>query len=362
MTTVYLHVGTFKTGTSYLQSVLAHSKPQLIDDGVLWPGRAWADQVAATKGLLSNRPGKTAAWDRLVDEINDWPGRSAIVSMETLSMASPRAVKRAASSLAGHRVRVVLTARDIGRVLPAQWQESVQNGKSWAYREYLDGVVNGREGDLAYDHFWSKHDWARVLRTWAEVANNAETILVTVPQSGAPRGLLWERFCEAVDLEPQKFDSSPSVNESLGAASAEVIRYVSASLDKRETHRQTARVLKKTLAKSVLNARKSDEPTLVLPHHLEPWAVTRSRELISDLASVKKKTIGDLEELEPRFTGPKHHETEDPSELSSDELLSAAGFALAELCDLFAQNGLAPRGYGPDDATPRRRQNRRQAQ
>ena len=56
MTTVYLHVGTFKTGTSYLQSVLAHSKEQLSDDGVLWPGRAWADQVAATKGLVEQSP------------------------------------------------------------------------------------------------------------------------------------------------------------------------------------------------------------------------------------------------------------------------------------------------------------------
>ena len=362
MTNVFLHVGTFKTGTSYLQSVLAHSKSQLTDDGVLWPGRAWADQVAATKGLLSNRPGKTAAWDRLVDEINEWSGRSAIVSMETLSMASPRAVRRAASSLAGHRVRVVLTARDIGRVLPAQWQESVQNGKSWGYREYLEGVVNGGEGDRAYDHFWSKHDWAHVLRTWSKVADDAEVILVTVPPSGAPRGLLWERFCQAVDLQPQKFDSSPSVNESLGAASAEVIRYVSASLDERETHRQTARVLKKTLAKAVLNTRKSDEPTLVLPHDLEQWASTRSRELIADLATVSKTTIGDAEELQPQFSGPKPGETEDPSTLPAAELLSAAGFALAEFCEMFAQNGLAPRGYGPDDATPRRNQRRRKAQ
>jgi hypothetical protein len=362
MTTVYLHVGTFKTGTSYLQSVMAHSKVQLTDDGVLWPGRAWADQVAATKGLLSNRPGKTAAWDRLVDEINEWSGRSAIVSMETLSMASPRAVKRAASSLSQHRVQIVLTARDIGRVLPAQWQESVQNGKSWGYREYLEGVVNGREGDRAYDHFWSKHDWAHVLRTWSKVADDAGVTLVTVPPSGAPRGLLWERFCQAVDLEPQKFDSSASVNESLGAASAEVIRYVSASLDERETHRQTARVLKKTLAKAVLNTRKSAEPTLVLPHELESWAAGRSRELISDLATVDKTTVGDVEELEPRFTGPKANETEDPSKLPTEELLSAAGYALAEFCDLFAQNGLAPRGYGPDDATPRRTQRRRQAQ
>ena len=359
MTNVHLHVGTFKTGTSYLQAVLAHSKDQLAGAGVLWPGRAWADQVAATKGLLSNKPGKSAAWDRLVDEIRDWQGSSAIVSMETLSMASPRAVKRAASSLSGQRVRVVLTARDIGRVLPAQWQESVQNGKSWAYDDYLKGVVEGEPGDRAYDHFWSKHDWAHVLRTWSKVADDAEVVLVTVPPAGAPRGLLWERFCEAVDLEAKAFDASRTVNESLGAASAEVIRYVSAALDKRDAHRQTGRVLKKTLAKAVLNTRKSDEPTLVLPHRLEDWAAERSAELIDDLKSTDVRVIGDLDDLTPRFSGPRPDETENPSELPIEELLGAAGFGLAAFCDLFAENGLAPRGYGPDDSTPQRGGRRR---
>lgn len=359
MTTVHLHVGTFKTGTSYLQSVLAHSKTQLEQAGVLWPGRAWADQVAATKGLLTNRPGKTAAWDRLVDEINEWNGSSAIVSMETLSMASPRAVKRAASSLAAHQVRVILTARDIGRVLPAQWQESVQNGKSWAYRDYLDNVVNGRAGDRAYDHFWSKHDWAHVLRTWSGVAPNAELVLVTVPPSGSARGLLWERFCQAVDLNPQDFDSSQSVNESLGAASAEVIRYVSAALDERESHQKTGRVVKKTLAKAVLNARKSDEPTLVLPHELQAWASERSLELIADVTDVPTRTIGDLDDLKPQFSPSKSHETDDPSKLPTADLMTAAGYGLAALCDLFAENGLAPRGQGPDDSAPRRGGGRR---
>jgi hypothetical protein len=354
MTTVHLHVGTFKTGTSYLQSVLAHSKDELAEAGVLWPGRAWADQVAATKGLLSNRPGKAAAWDRLIDEVNSWSGASVIISMETLSMASSRAVKRAASSLSEHRVRVVLTARDIGRVLPAQWQESVQNGKSWSYRDYLAGAVDGSPGDRAYDHFWSKHDWAHIMRTWSEVAPDAEVVLVTVPPSGSPRGLLWERFSEAVSLDPRRFDATRTVNESLGAASAEVLRYVSAALGERDSHKQTPRVLKKTLAKAVLNARKSEEPTLVLPHSLEDWALRRSEELIADVKTVPATTIGDLDDLRPRFAGASSGETEDPSALPVEDLLSAAGYGLAAFCELFAENGLAPRGYGPDDSVSRR--------
>ncbi len=354
MTTVNLHIGTFKTGTSYLQSVLVHSERQLADAGVLWPGRAWADQVAAARAVMKSRPGKRQAWEALVAEIDEWSGNSAIISMETLSMASPSAVHRAASSLRGHKVRVILTARDIGRVIPAQWQESVQNGKSWSYETYLEGVVDSSKGKEAHDHFWSKHDWASVLRTWSGVADDAELVLVTVPPSGAPRGLLWERFCEAVDLEPSAYDATMSVNESLGAASAEVVRYVSAALGERETHRQASRVLKKTLAKGVLNGRKANEPTLVLPHRLEEWAVERSRQLIDDLATVDMTIVGSLTDLAPRFPGPVAGETENPSSLPVEDLLESAGFGLAALCNILAENGLAPRGFGPDDSTPRR--------
>jgi hypothetical protein len=354
MTTVTLHIGTFKTGTSYLQTVLAHSKDLLADSGVLWPGRAWADQVTATRSLLSNRPGRGEAWDRLVDEVDAWSGPEVIISMESLSMASPRSVARAATSLQNHRVRIVLTARDIGRVLPAQWQESMQNGKSWSYNDYLRGVTEGEPGDRAYDHFWGKHDWAHVLRTWSAVAADAEVVLVTVPPSGAPRGLLWERFCEAVRLDPTRYDSSRTVNESLGAASAEVLRYVSAALEGRETHKQTGRVLKKTLAKSFLNSRKGVEPTLVLPRRLESWAESRSRVLVSDLKTVPAALIGDYDDLMPRFAERREGQTEDPAALPVEDLMAAAGFGLAAFCEAFAENGLAPRGFGPDDPTSRR--------
>jgi hypothetical protein len=184
-------------------------------------------------------------------------------------------------------------------------------------------------------------------------------VLVTVPPSGSPRGLLWERFCEAADLDPLRFDASRTVNESLGAASAEVIRFVSAALNGRDSHKQTSRVLKKTLAKAVLNARKSEEPTLILPHSLEEWAQRRTDELVADVKSVPSSLVGDLDDLRPRFAGARSGETEDPSALPVDELMAAAGYGLAAFCELFAENGLAPRGYGPDDGAPRRASRRK---
>ncbi len=38
MATVTLHIGAFKTGTSFIQTVLANNKDALAAEGVLWPG------------------------------------------------------------------------------------------------------------------------------------------------------------------------------------------------------------------------------------------------------------------------------------------------------------------------------------
>ena len=86
----------------------------------------------------------------------------------------------------------------------------------------------------------------------------------------------------------------------------------------------------------------------------------RSDELIADLKSVHVEGDRRSRRPSPRFRrcrGQVRPRT--PPQLPTEELLAAAGFGLAAFCDLFAENGLAPRGYGPDDSTPRRGGRRR---
>ena len=94
------------------------------------------------------------------------------------------------------------------------------------------GVVEGQPGDRAYDHFWSKHDWAHVLRTWSERRTRCRGGARHRPAFRGAAGLCCgSGSARRASLDPLRFDSSHTVNESLGAASAEVIRYVSATLD-----------------------------------------------------------------------------------------------------------------------------------
>ena len=86
--TVYLHIGAFKTGTTYLQQVLRFSHEALAEQGVLFPGnKRWRNQVAGARDLLgmSTRGGDDVdvrgGWNALVRQIKAWDGPSALVSM-----------------------------------------------------------------------------------------------------------------------------------------------------------------------------------------------------------------------------------------------------------------------------------------
>lgn len=345
MPTVYLHVGATKTGTTYIQSVLTRNRGRLRRRGVLWPGQRWRDQVRATNDLLGRDLGRgapdvTGAWDRLAEEIRAWDGESAIVSMEFLSFADEATARRAVESLAPHRVRVVVTGRDLLRVIPAIWQESVQNGHTLQYRAYLDRLTaadyhGARTGVPA--GFWGQQDLARMLRSWQPAVAAEDLVLVTVPPPGADRSLLWTRFCESVDLNPRRLRPGRSGNESLGATSAELMRRANVRAKRADADWSTVQALKWRVAKRRLSGRKSDEPTLVLPRDYYVWVAEQQQHLTTAIRQVNPVVVGDLEDLlyaadpsaEPPPIAPGTVAA--PAHIPADQLLDAALDAIVGL-------------------------------
>ncbi|MFZ0323491.1 MAG: hypothetical protein WAN48_05080 [Actinomycetes bacterium] len=338
--TVVLHVGAMKTGTSFIQAVLEKNRDVLSAQGVLWPGRTWGDQVRAVNDVKARRtagpPTAPDRWDRMVEQIHASPSELAVISMEALAGSAPRTVATVVHSLAPSQVRVVLTLRDLGRTLPAQWQESVQNGYVWTYSEYLAGVTaqNSSESE-AGAHFWKRQTWPRIVARWTEAVGRDHLNVVTVPPAGSPHTLLWERFCEATGLDAGRYDTDARSNESIGAAAAELMRRINERVTA-DSEAPPSSALKQTLAKRVLAAHRSDEPSLVLPERNHAWAVRESERLIGELAAQSPKVIGDLAELSPSFATPRGATTDDPSSLPTDELLDTAVFGVLGLAQVIA--------------------------
>ena len=274
--------------------------------------------------------------------------------MEFMSLLSDDQVGQAVESLRRHRVRVILTARDLGRQIPAQWQESVQNGANWSYSEYVEGLTSTAPVMNKYGrHFWNKQDFAAILKPWTKHLPADDVVVVTVPPSGAPKGLLWERFCQSLDIPPERFDSSIRANESLGAASAEVMRYVSDAASGSKVSDATRRNLKRVVSKDILAAHKTEEPTLLLPARYHDWTTHRSHKLIDDIDLLRPTVIGNLQELVPVYGKETSSTTTDPSAISTDVLMRAAAHGILGMAR--RQGRAAKKSAGRKGAAGRKR-------
>lgn len=287
---VVLHAGTMKSGTTTLQALLFDNQAQLRSRGVLVPGSSWGDQVRGARDVIA---GGGPTWSALVAEIEAWDG-TAVLSMEYFGAMRPHEVQLVARDL--RRLSVVVTARDLNRQLVSMWQETVQNGRSWGWPDYLAGAKASRPpgtpASEAGRTFWRQQDLVRIVRRWGEVA---PVTVVTLPPPGALRSTLVERFAAAAQVDLAGL-SADRANESVGAVSAVLLQRVNMALAAQGiAHDQGREVRKDVLAKEVLAARAVSEPRLGLD--VARWVPSYSRRMVKALRDVP--VVGDWRDLRP---------------------------------------------------------------
>lgn len=322
-TTVYVHTGTPKSGTTSVQEFLGSNKEALAGAGLLFPGKDWTSQVLASRQMVAfdrRLAATTPAWRALAEECAGFDG-SAVISMEFLAVLGNRGMKRLVSSLSPARVEVVITMRDLGRTIPAQWQESVQNRSSWSWAEFLEGVTAPSPYDTpAGSHFWRQQGIGRQLDVLREFLPADQVHVVTLPPPGADPGLLLERFASVIGIDLEQFRTdSGRRNESLGLESALVMQRVNQDvaglgLGQYHTH------VKHLLAKKILASRRSAESALVVPERLHPWVAEQARAMVAEIEAAGVHVVGDLADLEP-FHRPDGIQPED---VDTEVVLDAA--------------------------------------
>ncbi len=195
---VYLHIGSPKTGTTYIQDVLWANREVLEADGVLLPGSYRYARVQATRDLLKWEPvdgDLPQTWRKLAGEVNRWPGRSAIISQEFLCWASTDQIDAMVHSFPKSRVEIVLTTRDLARLVPAQWQTAMRQRNTWTLDEYADAVAGAAEGKpakMAARHFWRRQDYGPILQRWSDAVGVSQVRVVTLPAPGGDPDELWK--------------------------------------------------------------------------------------------------------------------------------------------------------------------------
>ncbi len=340
---VFVHIGGMKTGTSFLQQILQHNVDALHQDGAAFAGRrGWRDQVNAVRDVLqmsgSNAPERdtSGTWQQLVDDM----GRSEaaqIISMEFLSFTGPERAAHVVESLAPAEVHVVLSVRDAGRVIPAQWQEHTQNRGRQSWREWCEALADTAAGPSTPKGLLQALRVPRMVRSWSPTVPAGRFHVVTVPPSGSPADELWRRFAEALSLSAERYRlPTRRANESLGHVSAELMRRLNERVRDLQV-RDYNHVVKAQLGKRILTAR-SDEPKVVLPAMLAEAAAGWDRRSIRAIRASSAHVIGDLGDLALRTpTAPELLEVGD------EMLLEALGDAHQGLLSIAVQQGVDTR-------------------
>ncbi len=307
---VLVHVGAPKTGTSFVQDLLFTNRDALAAQGILYPADRFDAHFLAALDLMELQWGglekqAVGAWDRLAEQVRSWDG-TVIISHEILATASPAQVRRAFDSFGDAEIHVLLSARDLVRQIPAEWQENVKHRRVVGYRDYLDKITDPeRRGKLAA-WFWGVQEVPDILDRWGSSLPSERVHLVTVPRPGAPRGLLWERFAEVFGIDPAAYTSSSGrANPSMGVPETALIRRINERVNNgvlaNEDYRQFVREL---LAHQSLSAR-SGSPRLALPDDVRAWAVDLSETWIDVLSERGYDVVGSLDDLRPE---PAQHD------------------------------------------------------
>lgn len=323
--TVFMHVGVAKTGTTYLQRILWANRDALRGTGLLYPGKRSGDQFVASIDLRKQRSEKyqhldvDGAWDRIAAEVRGYPG-SAVISHETFARCTKGQVRRADAALADADLRVVLTVRDLARQIPAVWQETVKNRATTSYGDFLTDIfLNRNSGEHKF--FWRAQDVRKVVRRWGRAVGMANVTVVTVPPTGAARDELWRRFAEALDV-PDIAIELPAVagNVSLGPAEAELLRHVNQVMPPDFPWPRYSRAVKRQFAERRLAARPA-AGKITIPPAWHPAVVERADAMAEYLRSSGCRIIGDLGDLQPQLPADGYG---DPDDLSPDQLLTVA--------------------------------------
>jgi hypothetical protein len=236
-----LHIGPPKTGTTTIQGAFHAARPAVLAQGVRYAGRtrhARRAVFAVTgRSWVGGPPPPIGEWEDLVHEIRQAPEARVVLSSEAFASADATQIRRVVEELDPARVHVVLTLRPLARILPSQWQQSVQSGLEARYADWLDALFAHADDETAADDdgreragrgFWYRHRHDHLVARWAKVVGPERITVVVLDDRDRARVLrVFEALTGLRDgtLEEQR----ELTNRSMTQPEAEVVRAFNAA-------------------------------------------------------------------------------------------------------------------------------------
>lgn len=304
---VLLHIGVHKTGTTSMQAALADARDDLMAAGVLYPGHRPAHHRAALSAMnhgwgWQDRGGEKVgpqAFRDLTREVSAHRGRVCI-SSEFFCEADEETARTIVESLGGSRVQVVITLRNLGRLLPSSWQQYLKYGMTTGYEKWL-GDVFAAPGESQHmtPSFWKRHDHGAVVERWAG-AVGADNVTVLVLED-VDRAFPFRAFAEMLDVDSDLLVSRMSLtsNRSMTAAEAEFLLRLNRRIVTSLSWDQYRALVREALARTLVEGRTPEEQEkgLSTPDWALDAAVVKGTESVRRIRETGVQVVGDLDAL-----------------------------------------------------------------
>ncbi len=336
---VFLHIGTPKSGTSYLQEKLAVNRDALAAQGLTYPSTRTGTHFEAALDLIEERWAGQGdlvhgQWQALVGEVRKAHG-DVLISHEILAAAKPAQVRTAMAAFGDAEVHIVLTARDLARQIPAEWQENVKHRGRRSFAKFMGMIAKAQRVNPDV-WFWRVQAVPDVLTRWGNGLSPQQIHVVTVPQPGAPPELLWQRYASVVGLDPDAgYAESTDYNPSLGIVEAAVVRRLNKLLAGKGIPREVyVDLVREVIARDTLSHR-ADPIRAVLPERRWPFVERVTAEWQDWLEGAGVDVVGDLADLRPQRPdfndGTWIHPDKPPAELVAEAAIEALAAVIEDI-------------------------------
>lgn len=340
-----LHIGVHKTGTTAVQTALANSRDILGNWQVRYPGQLMAHRDVASSvmgrplGWRTDgaRPPQQALWNQVVKAAHAYQGIT-VISSEFFAESPDDVVRRIAKDMTCERLQIVITLRNLGRILPSAWQQNLKSGFEIPYLPWLQRMLFQDDEATRNTIFWRRHRHDLLVERWAGIVG-AEHVTVVVVDDRVREGIFYN-FEDLLHLPRLTlYDRRGEVsNRSLTLAEAAFLRRLNVAVGGSAGWRAYPNRVQAAMVKALVEGRSPDpdEARMATPQ----WAMDRAAELagqmVSSIEASGVRIVGDLAVLREQLTGPQDG-TDDAADLPVDSAIAAM---------LGALQGSAPTGPG----------------
>ena len=303
---VLLHIGVHKTGTTAIQAAFADARPELRAQGIVYPGKLQAQHRAALAMLgrpwgWNTRGGAVmdkSHFPKLAKRTRQATGR-VVISSEFFCEADEPTAEEIVQQLGGDRVQVVVTLRNLGRLLPSSWQQYLKYGLTTPYEKWLRNVFDNPGGSTATPTFWKRHDHGAVISRWAQAAG-AEHVTVMVLED-VDLSAQYVAFAQMLGIDPTILTSrmDPTSNRSMTAAEAELLVRLNKQVKKQSLWEDYVRFVRRGVALGMVEGRQPApaEARLYTPDWALDAAAEHGAKAVEVIRSSGVTVLGHLDSL-----------------------------------------------------------------